>query len=150
MPGDRTRTLRGAVAGAAAAAVWAAQEPLDRRLFGVAYSDVELLGRAVVRGRSAAWVPAGWVLHLANGALFGAAYAQVAPSLRGPASVRGVAAGMLEHLLTWPATRLVGRLHPQPARFPRLWGDRQAFAQATWRHVLFGALLGTIERRLNA
>ena len=41
---DRTRTLRGALAGAAAAAVWAAQQPLDKRVFGVDYDDVELLG----------------------------------------------------------------------------------------------------------
>jgi hypothetical protein len=137
------------MAGAAAAAVWAAQEPLDRRLFGVAYSDVELLGRAVAGGRDAAWVPAGWALHLLNGAAFGALYARLAPSLHGPAGARGVAAGMAEHLATWPATALVGRLHPQGPRFPRLWGDRAAFAQATWRHVLFGALLGIMERRLN-
>ena len=47
---DRTRTLRGALAGAAAAAVWAAQQPLDQRVFGVDYDDVELLGRFVTRG----------------------------------------------------------------------------------------------------
>ena len=42
---DATRTLRGALAGAAAAAVWAAQQPLDKRVFGVDYDDAELLGR---------------------------------------------------------------------------------------------------------
>ena len=30
-----------------------------------------------------------------------------------------------------------------------LWGDPRAFAQATWRHLLFGAVLGELERRLN-
>jgi hypothetical protein len=149
MTGDGMRTLRGMVAGAAAAAVWAAQEPLDRRVFGVAYSDPELLGRAVARGKGRAWLPAGWAMHLANGALFGALYARVAPSLPGPAAARGAAAGLAEHLATWPSTRLVGRLHPQGGRFPRLWGDHHAFAQATWRHLLFGVLLGTFERRLN-
>jgi hypothetical protein len=28
-------------------------------------------------------------------------------------------------------------------------GNRRAFAQATWRHLLFGLTLGEIERRLN-
>ena len=31
----------------------------------------------------------------------------------------------------------------------RSWGSGRAFAQATWRHVLFGAVLGELERRLN-
>ena len=29
-------------------------------------------------------------------------------------------------------------------------GNRRALAQATWRHVLFGAVLGVLEDRLNA
>ena len=32
---------------------------------------------------------------------------------------------------------------------PRLSRSRAAFAQATWRHLLFGLTLGEIERRLN-
>ena len=32
---------------------------------------------------------------------------------------------------------------------PALWGSGRAFAQATWRHLLFGAVLGEVERRLN-
>ena len=31
-----------------------------------------------------------------------------------------------------------------------LWGNGRAFAQATWRHLLFGVVLGELERRLNA
>ena len=44
------RSVRGAAAGAVGAAVWAAQEPLDKRVFDVDHSDVELLGKAVTRG----------------------------------------------------------------------------------------------------
>lgn len=149
MAPDRNRTLRGAVAGGAAAAIWGLQQPLDRRVFGVPYSDVELLGRAVASGDGRAWLPVGSVVHVANGALFGAVYSAVAPSVPGPAWARGLAAGMAEHLATWPSTRFVERLHPSGASFPRLWGDHRAFAQATWRHALFGVLLGTLERRLN-
>jgi hypothetical protein len=143
---DRTRTLRGALAGGVAAAVWAAQQPLDRRVFGVAYDDAELLGRFVARGR--AGYAAGLGLHLVNGAAFGAAYAHVAPALPRPRWARGPLAGLAEHLATWPATALAARV-PALQEVPPLWGSWPAFAQATWRHLLFGTVLGELERRLN-
>src|SRR3954465_13559266 len=87
MPNTTTRTLRGALAGVAAAGVWAAQQPLDRRVFGVPYDDAQLLGRLVARGP--AMYPIGVALHLCNGALFGAVYANVAPGLPVPAPLRG-------------------------------------------------------------
>jgi hypothetical protein len=31
----------------------------------------------------------------------------------------------------------------------RLAGNRRALAQATWRHLVFGVILGELERRLN-
>jgi len=145
---EGTRTLRGALAGATAAAVWAAQQPLDKRVFGVDYDDAELLGR-LVRARGAAAQPVGLALHVANGALFGALYANVAPSLPGPHALRGAAAGLAEHLATWPGTLVIDRLDLSRRGFPKLWGDPRAFAQATWRHLLFGAVLGELERRLN-
>src|SRR5690242_11007304 len=141
---DRTRTLRGALAGATAAAVWAAQQPLDRRFFGVQYDDADLLGRFVTRSRAA--YPVGVAIHLANGAIFGAVYANVRSSIPGPPALRGPLAGLAEHLATWPGTLAIARVQPQ---IPTLWGSGRAFAQATWRHVLFGAVLGELERRLN-
>jgi hypothetical protein len=142
-----TRTVRGALAGAAAAAVWAAQQPLDRRVFGVAYDDTEVLGRWVAPGGS--WQPAGVALHLVNGAVFGAAYANVAPSLPVPPPLRGPLAGLAEHVATWPGTAVLDRVHPARSDLPTLWGSGRAFAQATWRHLLFGFVLGELERRLN-
>ena len=144
---QRTRTLRGALAGAAAAAVWAAQQPLDQRVFGVPYDDVELLGKFVTRGR--AWWPVGLAMHLGNGAIFGALYANAAPSVPVPAWAKGPLAGMLEHAATWPGTRLTDRLHPARDEMPAISGDPRAFAQATWRHLLFAVVLGELERRLN-
>jgi hypothetical protein len=141
---DATRTLRGALAGVAAAGVWAAQQPLDKRVFGVHYDDAQLLGGLVARGR--AEYPAGVAIHLANGALCGALYANVARSLPVPPALRGPLAGLVEHLATWPATPVLVRLQPE---LPKLWGSGRAFAQATWRHLLFGAVLGELERRLN-
>ena len=138
---DRT-ILRGALAGAAAAGVWAAQQPLDKRVFGVDYDDAELLG-AVIRAAAArsrrsrrpraAPAQRRGLRRRLRGRL-------PAPSAAGPGPRRARRA--------WPSTSPPGRspvpgpLHPAGAQFPQLWGDRRAFAQATWRHVLFGACSG--------
>jgi hypothetical protein len=148
MPLDQARTARGAVAGALAAAVWAAQQPLDKRVFGVDYDDAELMGKTVTRGP--AWPYVGTAMHLANGALFGAVYANVAPRIPLPSWARGPAAGISEHLGTWPLMGVVDRLHPARRDLPALALNPRAFAQATWRHLLFGLVLGETERRLNA
>jgi hypothetical protein len=132
---DRTRALRGALAGTVAAGVWLAQQPLDRRVFEFDHDDAGLLADLVRRP-----LPVGVLLHLQNGALFGALYATLAPSVPVPPALRGPLAGLAEHLATWPTTALVA---------PRMWQSPRAFAQATWRHLLFGAVLGELERRLN-
>jgi hypothetical protein len=144
---DRAQTLRGALAGAVAAGVWAAQQPLDKRVFGCDYDDVELLGKLVTRGP--AWVPVGAALHLANGALFGAAYANLGPRLPLPSWARGPAAALAEHATTWPLTAVAESVHPARGDLPRLISSPRAFAQATWRHLVFGIVLGEVERRLN-
>jgi hypothetical protein len=135
MPGKRI--LGGAAAGAVAAGVWAAQEPLDIKLFGVDYSDPELLAKPF-GGSRLVGVP----IHLANGAAFGAIYALVAARVRGPAVLKGAVAGMAENLGTWPLTRFLPGVE--------LWGNRRAFWQAVWRHLLFGVVLGVVEARLSA
>ena len=145
---DARRSLNGSVAGMTAAAVWAAQQPIDKRVFRSRYDDVELLGKIVTRGRW--WRAAGWALHLQNGAVFGAVYAQVVRFVPVPPAARGLLAGALEHAGLWPLGRVSDRLHPARAELPRLAGNRRALAQATWRHLLFGAVLGELERRLNA
>jgi hypothetical protein len=145
---DRARTTRGALAGAAAAGVWAAQQPLDRRVFGFPYDDTELLGKFVTRGP--AWPVVGFAMHLGNGALFGALYASVAPRLPLPSWARGPLAGLVEHASTWPLTAVTDRLHPARDELPALATSPRALAQATWRHLLFGLVLGELERRLNA
>jgi hypothetical protein len=145
---DRARTTRGALAGAAAAGVWAAQQPLDRRVFGFPYDDTELLGKLVTRGP--AWPVVGVAVHLGNGAMFGALYAAVAPRLPLPSWARGPLAGLAEHVSTWPLTAVTDRLHPARDELPALATSARALAQATWRHLLFGLVLGELERRLNA
>ena len=121
---DRTRTLRGALAGAAAAAVWAAQQPLDQRVFACEYDDVELLGRFVTSGRAA--YPVGFAMHIANGALFGAAYANASRGIPVPGPLRGPLAGLAEHLATWPGTAALSRRAPGRRRSSRSCGARAA------------------------
>src|SRR3954462_15830455 len=112
---DRTRTLRGALAGAAAAAVWLAQQPLDKRIFGWPHDDAELL--AQLTGTSHA---VGTVLHVSNGALFGGVYAHVAPAAPLAPQRRGPLAGLPEHVATWPLTALAA---------PAMTASPRAFAQ---------------------
>jgi hypothetical protein len=133
--------------GAVAAAVWGLEQSLDKRVFPDGFDDVELLGRAVVRGDG--WYPIGFAMHMANGAVFGALYSQLAPQLPLPASLRGPAAAMAEHLLSWPLVAFTDRLHPAREELPKLSGNRHAFLQASWRHLLFGFVLGELERRVN-
>jgi hypothetical protein len=148
MPIDRAKTIRGALAGTLAAAVWAAQMPLDKRVFGTNFDDVELLGKAITRRRG--WPVVGWILHLQNGALFGAVYANMAPHTPLPSWARGPVAGMTENFLTWPLVAVTDRVHPAREELPAAFANPRALAQSTWRHLLFGALLGEFERRLNA
>jgi len=140
-------TSRGALAGAVAATATAAQQPLDKHAFASDYDDVALLGKAAVRG--APWYLPGLALHIQNGMLFGAIYANVARRVPLPAWSRGPLAGLIEHVGLWPLVMLTDRLHPRRDELPVLAGNARAFAQATWRHLLFGVVLGELERRLN-
>jgi hypothetical protein len=53
---------------------------------------------------------------------------------------------MAEHVASWPLCALVDRYHPARGEpgIPPLLTSGRAFAQATWRHALFGALLGRL------
>ena len=128
--------------------MWALQQPLDKVAFGSRYDDVELLGKAVTRGDG--WYPVGLALHMQNGALFGAVYANVAPAIPLPPAARGPVLALTEHLALWPLGWLSDRFHPARKELPGFAGNRRAFAQSTWRHVLFGVVLGELERRVNA
>jgi hypothetical protein len=147
---DWTATSRGAAAGVIGAAAWAAQMPLDKRVFDSAYDDVELLGKAVA-GEGPLWYPAGLAMHLAGGALFGASFALAGQriTLPLPPWARGPLAALTENFAAWPLGRLTDRYHPRRDELPPLTGNRRALAQSTWRHLLFGVVFGELERRLN-
>jgi len=122
-----SRRLRAAAAGGFAAVVWGTQEPLDQRLFGCDYSDVEFLGR----GNRAL----GFVLHTANGALFGVVFDAIRQRLDVDQRRLALGLALVEHVSLWPLIALVDR---------DLLTSPRAFAQATYRHALFGVLLGRL------
>jgi len=122
-----SRRLRAAAAGAFAAVVWGSQEPLDQRLFGCDYSDVGFLGR----GNR----PLGFALHAANGALFGVAFDAIRQRLDVDQRRLALGLALAEHVSLWPSIVFVDR---------DLLSSPRAFAQATYRHALFGVLLGRL------
>jgi hypothetical protein len=119
--------MRAAAAGALAATVWGLQEPVDRRLFGCNYSDVKLVGG----GRRSI----GFVVHAANGALFGVAFSAVRRRVDVEPRRLALCLALTEHVAAWP---LLAFVDSELARSPR------AFAQGTYRHALFGLLLGRL------
>ena len=123
------------------------EQSLDKRLFDSKYDDVEILGKLVTRGKH--WQAIGFALHVQNGAILGAAYAQLKPFLPGPAVLRGLLMGLIEHVATWPMVALVDRYHPARKELPRLVGNRRAMGQATIRHAVFGTALGLLDHGLN-
>lgn len=136
--------FRAAAAGAAAAAVWAIAEPLDRQLFRCDYSDVAVLGKALTRGRR--WRQVGFALHVANGALFGLAFDRLRRSTSSDPRRLAVGMALAEHLCLYPLCYFVDRYHPARGEegVPPLLTNPRAFAQATARHALFGLLLGRL------
>src|SRR5262244_1517589 len=98
--------MRGATAGAVAAAVWAASEPVLGRAFETPFSDVALLGRFVTRGRG--WLVAGVAMHVANGAAFGWAFERA--GFGGP--LQGVVVAEAENAVLWPTMLVADRIHP--------------------------------------
>lgn len=137
--------LHPAAAGAVAATVWSALEPLDKRLFRNDYSDVAVLGKAVTSGGG--WFPAGLAIHAVNGAVFGLAYDLIRRRLSQDDRRLAVGMALLEHVALFPLGGLVDRYHPARGGpgVQRLLSAR-AFGQATVRHAVFGAVLGGLSR----
>ena len=135
----RARTVRAALAGAAAAGAWGAVSPLLSRALRTPYEDVRFLGRLTTRGGDD-WKTPGLALHMANGALFGAAFERIG----GRGALQGVLAAELENLVLWPTLLVFERIHPdqRSGAWPSFFRDRRAFAHAAITHAMFGALLG--------
>src|ERR1700749_594712 len=111
-------SVRGAVAGAVATVVMTLEQPLDKRLFDSQYDDIEILGKLVTRGDY--WRPIGFALHVQNGAVLGAAYARLKPSLPESAVLSGLLAALIEHVAAWPLTVVFDHYHPAREELPKL------------------------------
>jgi hypothetical protein len=138
-----SRGGRGALAGAVAATVWLATDPVTKRLLRTPYSDAQLLSSFLTRGRLEPLV--GGAVHVANGAAFGYAWARL-----GHRGVRqGMAAAVGENVVLWPGVAVFDRIHPKrrDGTWPRLLTNPRAFAQATVGHAIFGAALGALGPR---
>jgi hypothetical protein len=137
---------RSALAGGAAAALWAALEPFDRRLFHHDYSDVAMLGKLVTRSRL--WPVAGLAAHVANGAAFGVLYDVARRRTGVPPRRLALILALAENFALFPLAYVLDHKHPArgEAGLAPLFSPR-GLVQATSRHAVFGALLGTFAAR---
>jgi hypothetical protein len=140
--------VRAAAAGAVAATAWGLLEPLDRRLLRCDYSDIAILGKAVTRGP--AWRPVGFAIHALNGASFGLAFDEIRRRTGLPTRSLALGMALAEHVALYPLGGLIDRYHPARGEpgLPPLLTNPRAFAQATWRHAVFGVVLGRLAGRV--
>ena len=135
--------MRPAVAGATAACVWAALEPLDMRLLRNDYSDVAMLGKLVTRSR--AWPAAGLAVHAANGALFGIALGALRRRTSVPTRRLALGLALAEHAALFPLAALIDRVHPaRGTAGVAPFFNARGLAQETARHAVFGLVLGRL------
>jgi len=136
--------LQAGLAGGAAAASWGLVEPIDQRLFRFPYSDIAILGKFATRGPH--WRAVGWAIHVGNGVFAGLVFWALYEWLGGNAFVVAVGFAIVEHLVTYPLTLLTDRCHPARGapELPPMSRSGRAFAQATFRHLLFGVVLGLL------
>jgi hypothetical protein len=136
--------LQAGLAGAVAAAAWGLVEPLDQKWFRFPYSDIAILGKFATRGPH--WRAAGWAMHIINGAVAGLVFWVLFERIGTNAFWFAIAFAMVEHLVTYPLTLLTDRFHPARGapELPAMARSGRSFAQATFRHLLFGIVLGVL------
>jgi hypothetical protein len=124
--------------------MWALQEPVDQRIFRCDYSDVAVLGKVVTRGPH--WRTAGLAIHALNGAVFGLSHYEVRRVVPIDSRKLALTMALAEHVALYPLCYLIDLYHPARGEpgVPPLLTNPRAFAQATWRHALFGTILGRL------
>ncbi|HEY7259806.1 MAG TPA: hypothetical protein VH459_12080 [Gaiellales bacterium] len=134
--------LHAALAGAAAAAVWIAAEPVTRRVAGGTHRELRLISGLLAGDRGGNRL--GLAVHLANGAAFGVGFRR----LGGRGVGRAVIAAQAENAILWPGMAVADRIHPdvRAGRWPRLVSDRGTIVQEIGGHLIFGAVLGLLLR----
>lgn len=138
-----------AIAGLAAGAAYVVTQELDIRLTGRNVDDLAALGRFIVRQpRQARLV--GLAIHLINSVVLALIYSRVKSKLPGPPAVRGATFAAIENLALYPIT-MFDENHPgiRDGSIARYW-TWPAFLQSIPRHLVYGAVLGVLLRRLGA
>ena len=94
------------------------------------------------------WRAAGFALHAVNGAAFGLAFDELRRHVRRAAAQARGRHGPRRALTLYSLCYFIDRYHPARGEpgIPPLLENPRAFAQATWRHLLFGAVLGKARR----
>ena len=130
--------MRGALTGALAAAAWQACDPLFKRTFRTPYSDAELLGPFITRGRYE------WLANLATHSAGGATFGYLFERFGGRGVKAGVTAALAENTALWPGIAVFDRIHPKrrDGTWPPLATSPRVFGSATAGHAFFGLLLG--------
>ncbi len=140
-----------AISGLVSVAAYTAVMELDRRLTGSRVDDLVLLGRPAVPDRPDLARPVGALIHTANGAVIGTAYAALAHDLLpGPPWLRGATALMIENAALYPVMRLARDYHPaiRDGQLDDYW-TWPAFAESIPPHLVFGLIVGPLYERLR-
>jgi hypothetical protein len=103
-----------------------------------------VLGKGVTRGPR--WRAAGFALHAVNGAIFGLVFDELRRRVRTEPRKLALGLALSEHAALYPLCYVIDRHHPARGEpgIPPLLTSPRAYLQATWRHTLFGAVLGRL------
>lgn len=138
-----------ALAGIVSGVAYLAAQSLDMSAARNRVDDRVLLGRLLPVSPSQA-TTAGTIMHLVNSVVFSAAFRLVGRDLlKGPMWFRGATFALIENVVLYPLV-LLEDFHPalrdgQMDSF-QSW---TAFAQAMWRHLVLGVVLGALTPRKN-
>ena len=137
--------LRVVGAGLAAGTAYLVAQEIDRRITNPRSDDLILVGGLVTR-RPDLWRRLGLVNHMLASVTFGLLFHWiVAPRLPGPYWLRGLLTFQAENAATWPLVLLIDRFHPAVKTGDMAPLNRPIyFAQAAWRHLAFGVVLGAL------
>ena len=114
-----------------------------------AYDDVELLGKAVTRGRRGPSPARPCTSPTARSSAPSTRTSRRACPLPAVGARPGRGAGRERRACGRPARSPTASTRARDELPAARRATRAAFAQATWRHLLFGVVLGELERRLN-
>ncbi|HEV2528449.1 MAG TPA: DUF6789 family protein [Thermomicrobiales bacterium] len=140
-----------AISGIVSVVAYTATMEMDRRLTGSRIDDLVLLGRPLVPDRPHLARRVGAIVHLANGAAIGIAYAALAHDrLPGPPWLRGATAVMVENSALYPLMRIGRNVHPamRDGQLDDYW-TWPAFVESIPPHVVYGLLVGPLYERLR-